>query len=634
MTQHSAAASIGIPLHCNICPKKPNFSDTSHLLTHVASKQHLSNYFKLRVRVNTDSAAQRDVDAYDRWYQDWNLDELMRERMNQKEKRTRGGNGAASRRGPAGWCIFFKTTAANPADNMPSAAAPQVPSSRSGSVPTSMPQPRRESSLRNNLLDPQLGPKIKTEPNTRPSTPGYIPSYDPMDGQRSYAAPMHGWGSMPYAMSPSQGATSASWASDADDDDDDTSSYGYAPIRTSRRRKMSEENTSWHGSMSGSLPGSAHPGEDPDGVDVPNDIARLKGDIWPGMDIFDSATLEMRRKRNQKKATSVIIQLQATSEMVTPTELIFDNLGQFKKERVISGEPNEADSPLRGETPPEPDDPPVKKRATRRRPRAALTEKDANGGRKLRSSGRSAAAHHPGFGDSHPQYVASSDDLDEDDGLTYGHNRRAQRRSGLSIHRDNTGPDITFDRPSRMSYLTSSFPGPYGNTQVDSKGAQTGYGRVSSQLNDSGYHSQLQQQSYHTQPRPATDAGFRALGNQQAARNLSSFGALASQPLFQTNHYEYNAPQIGSNSFPSFQQHFASVNHMPATAPSFVETGSEMQNWDVFGFNDGALASIDMNFNATETTGANPLFYDGEPGMANDDDEGTISVPASDGSPA
>jgi hypothetical protein len=44
------------------------------------------------------------------------------------------------------------------------------------------------------------------------------------------------------------------------------------------------------------------------------------------MDIFDSATPETRRKRNQKKTTSVILQLQATSEIVTPTELIFDNL--------------------------------------------------------------------------------------------------------------------------------------------------------------------------------------------------------------------------------------------------------------------------------------------------------------------
>jgi hypothetical protein len=99
MAQH---ASSGIPLHCNICPKKPNFSDTSHLLTHVASKQHLSNYFKLRVRIASDPAAQRDVDNYDRWYNDWNLDDLMRERMNTKERRNKGGNGGGSRRAPAG----------------------------------------------------------------------------------------------------------------------------------------------------------------------------------------------------------------------------------------------------------------------------------------------------------------------------------------------------------------------------------------------------------------------------------------------------------------------------------------------------------------------------------------------------
>jgi hypothetical protein len=72
---------------------------------------------------------------------------------------------------------------------------------------------------------------------------------------------------------------------------------------------------------------------------------------------------------------------------------------------------------------------------------------------------------------------------------------------------------------------------------------------------------------------------------------------------------------------------------MPPVAPAVVETGSQMQNWDVFGFNDGGLGGIDMNFNVTETTGANPLFYDGDAGMPNDDDEGTISVPASDGSP-
>lgn len=93
-TLHSASGHNGIPLHCNICPKKPNFSDTSHLLTHVASKQHLSNYFKLRVR--NDAAAQNDIDSYDRWYEQWNLEDLMRDRMTQKERRSRSSNGAAA----------------------------------------------------------------------------------------------------------------------------------------------------------------------------------------------------------------------------------------------------------------------------------------------------------------------------------------------------------------------------------------------------------------------------------------------------------------------------------------------------------------------------------------------------------
>jgi hypothetical protein len=58
----------------------------------------------LKVRVVTDPAAQRDVEAYDRWYQDWNLEEMMRERMATKERR-RGGNGGGGRRAPAGSLI-------------------------------------------------------------------------------------------------------------------------------------------------------------------------------------------------------------------------------------------------------------------------------------------------------------------------------------------------------------------------------------------------------------------------------------------------------------------------------------------------------------------------------------------------
>ena len=80
-------ASGSIPLLCNICPKKPKFSDVSHLLTHIASKGHLSNYYKVKVRSTHEEDARLTVEAYDQWYADWNVEELMSDRMNQKDKR-------------------------------------------------------------------------------------------------------------------------------------------------------------------------------------------------------------------------------------------------------------------------------------------------------------------------------------------------------------------------------------------------------------------------------------------------------------------------------------------------------------------------------------------------------------------
>lgn len=93
----------GIPLHCNICPKKPDFSDVSHLLTHIASKGHLSHYYKMKVKASSDEASKRIVDDYDEWYEIWNVQDLMMERMSQKEKKKSGTNsGGNSRRGSAG----------------------------------------------------------------------------------------------------------------------------------------------------------------------------------------------------------------------------------------------------------------------------------------------------------------------------------------------------------------------------------------------------------------------------------------------------------------------------------------------------------------------------------------------------
>ncbi len=95
---------------------------------------------------------------------------------------------------------------------------------------------------------------------------------------------------------------------------------------------------------------------------------KLKGVFWPGMDLFDAATEEMRRKRNQKKDGSALKHMERTSEMVMPDEAIYSPGGTWQKTRVITGNVDDT-SPLRGETP-------VPKPVRRRR--QALAETDGN----------------------------------------------------------------------------------------------------------------------------------------------------------------------------------------------------------------------------------------------------------------
>src|SRR5947207_2175813 len=74
-------------LNCSICPNQPTFSDTSHLLTHVSSKGHLSNLHKLQVRSHQELSAGHQLAAYNQWYQQHNLGGLLSERMLQKESK-------------------------------------------------------------------------------------------------------------------------------------------------------------------------------------------------------------------------------------------------------------------------------------------------------------------------------------------------------------------------------------------------------------------------------------------------------------------------------------------------------------------------------------------------------------------
>ncbi len=53
------------------------------------------------------------------------------------------------------------------------------------------------------------------------------------------------------------------------------------------------------------------------------------------MDLFDTATTEMKRLRNQKKDGAILQQMKMSSIVVEPTELIFGANGEFRRARDI-----------------------------------------------------------------------------------------------------------------------------------------------------------------------------------------------------------------------------------------------------------------------------------------------------------
>lgn len=85
-----------IPLRCTLCPKKPGFSDLSHLLTHISSKSHLAHRFKAELRARDDRVALDEVRQYDNWCEQYGINALLAERMAAKEQKKTGRRGRQS----------------------------------------------------------------------------------------------------------------------------------------------------------------------------------------------------------------------------------------------------------------------------------------------------------------------------------------------------------------------------------------------------------------------------------------------------------------------------------------------------------------------------------------------------------
>lgn len=98
---------------------------------------------------------------------------------------------------------------------------------------------------------------------------------------------------------------------------------------------------------------------------------QLKGIKYPGMGLFDAASAEQARKRNQRKDSSVLKQLEHNATLVEPTEVVESAAGLVLKRRSMDDLEN--DSPVEGEEPIHKPTPKRRKAGTR----AARVKKEA-----------------------------------------------------------------------------------------------------------------------------------------------------------------------------------------------------------------------------------------------------------------
>ncbi|OQD95375.1 hypothetical protein PENSOL_c020G03521 [Penicillium solitum] len=318
-------------LLCSICPGQPQFSDVSHLLTHAASKAHLASHFKLKLRTDDPNAIEL-LKQYDDWFDANGFAKQLAARMASKEIRKKRKSDEALTSQTA------KRTRSQASNFEPEGSS-------TVSVPTT-PIP--------DCLDPRLAESNNdkqqhADTTVTPTTPNQLAATNNNAKSRS--------GPVLRSMRSSNGTNSNGLQPvDASGLGNESRSLALPVTPIQRRRKPDPLERTWTSARDTPDPfidsgdqtqASGDPETDKTRAE---EIARLKGVLWPGMDIFDSATVQMRRRRNQKKDSAVLKNMEITSSLVEPTELVFSPHGTLLKERVITGNVEEY-SPLKGETP-------------------------------------------------------------------------------------------------------------------------------------------------------------------------------------------------------------------------------------------------------------------------------------------
>ncbi|KAL8756610.1 MAG: hypothetical protein Q9184_004446 [Pyrenodesmia sp. 2 TL-2023] len=459
-----------VPLHCHICPKQPTFSDISHLLTHVGSKGHLSHYFKAQVRAPQNLSVRQQLDTYEQWYKDYNIEKLLSQRMILKDSKKANGVSRATKK-----------------ERSASTTSSKVPKASSQKRDQTKPLQPQLGAVTDNVIDPQLS-QLSSAPMQQAAArnPSPTSSSPGLDLTSFYQAPVPRMRRFhPYAPTarPSHDILPSSMAlaaSAAERVGSDTESEGDVFGRQDSAKTMYPEppNTEilsvslqHEGGSQPSPPaprGRSRRGQRTNEEDLGLEedfmprTPELKGIYYPGMSLFDSASLDAQRKRNQRKDESLIAQIEQESLEVECNEYIYWPDGALKMCRFITGDVQS--SPLKEDTPPPPLPPKVRRG---RKPKGAIADPTKRKPRKTRGP-QIPEEHRPGplkretlmseevkwtedspaLRDTTPKVLghsrARSQTEDEEDGwlLNMGEPIRARRAiTPISLHEEYSIPD-------------------------------------------------------------------------------------------------------------------------------------------------------------------------------------------------
>lgn len=342
-----------IPLLCNICPRQPDFSDISHLLTHVASKGHLAQELKAKVRARQDASIREKLDAYDRWYEKHQIERLLSQRLILKESKEATASSRVKR--------SLNSPTASSAKNVKPRKRRAKPSDKA-----------REASpvkYEETPIDPQLSWFAPSSPSSFLGLSGYddLQHHDKAFNHRYHVPRMcesqdnSANGRATMVSTPSKIPSGLKSLHDAAPDTDSETDYFNTFIRSPTMTTYPDPSEHLGLPFGFSPPRTIeYVGERPNQTPEPNpqNIEKaepiqppvLKGVKWPGMSIFDSASLEAQRLRNQKKDGSILEQMEQNSIVVEQMERIYWPDGSLKQKRLITG--NVESSPLKEPTPP------------------------------------------------------------------------------------------------------------------------------------------------------------------------------------------------------------------------------------------------------------------------------------------